>query len=104
MGVVDYSACTLLGLLVSSLGPGSHIYEYEYARVEVNRKPTFATVWLHLPGGRTVIAAFGDPGDRRAWRCTDPDALALALHVVEHGLGLDTDTLHVELTGEGATG
>jgi len=100
--MIDARACRMLGQLVSSLGPGLHLFEYDYARVEVNRRRGATTVWLHLPNGRIVLAAFGNPDRRRSyWRCPDDDAVAYALLVLEHELGSGDEVLYVEVVGEG---
>ncbi|MEB3861494.1 MAG: hypothetical protein GSR84_04650 [Desulfurococcales archaeon] len=97
-GVVrDLRGCSMLWGLVAGLEYGHHIYSKSFARVEVNKRQGFTVVWLRLPSGRTVLTAYGDPGNRHEWRCTDPDAVALALLTME-------EELAAELAGEGAAG
>ncbi|MEB3862332.1 MAG: hypothetical protein GSR84_08975 [Desulfurococcales archaeon] len=96
----DLRACRMLGELVSKLSYGFHVFERDHARVEVNRTGSFTTVWLLLPGGRYVLAAFGSkPGRSYHWRCTDADAVAFALYTIEEEMV--GKTLYVEVLDNG---
>ena len=97
--MIDARACRMLRDIVGMLGNGHHIFEHDYVRIEVNKRQGFTTVWLHLPNGRVVLAAFGDPGKGRGWRCPDPDATAYALHTIEQELG--DEILYVEVVEDG---
>ena len=96
---VDVRACRLLRDIVAALQPGYHVFVRDHARVEVNRRESFATVWLLLPPNRAVLTAFGRPGTRE-WRCTDDDAVAFALYTLEEELGSGDEVLYVEVLGD----